>query len=120
MSDVSPPNGYALTGKGQGGAAGFAHGRAQAHLLAGNGGTRVKYDIDATVGGKLAQLDSRLIDASARKIADDFFDRLATRLAGAEPVANRQESTRGGLRPWIWVPLLIVLVMFILYVFRDL
>lgn len=120
ISDVSPPNGYALTGKGQGGAAGFAHGRAQVRLLAGNGGTKVKYDIDATVGGKLAQLGSRLIDAAARKIADDFFDRLATRLAGTEPVASRKEPTRDGLRPWIWVPLLIALVMSILYVFTKL
>lgn len=119
-SDVSPPHGYTLTGKGQGGAAGFVDGRAQVRLLADNGGTRVRYDIDATIGGKLAQLGSRLIDAAASKIADDFFDRLATRLAGAEPVANRQEPTRGGLHPWIWVPLLIALVMLILYVFKNL
>jgi hypothetical protein len=120
MSDVRPPNGYTLTGKGQGGAAGFANGRAQVRLLASDGGTRLKYDIDATIGGKLAQLGSRLIDAAARKIADDFFGRLATRLAQVEPVANPHQPRCSGLHPLIWVPLLIALVMFILYVFNNL
>jgi uncharacterized protein len=120
MTDVSPPNGYTLTGKGQGGAAGFANGRAQVRLLAGDGGTTLKYHIDATIGGKLAQLGSRLIDAAARKIADDFFERLATRLARAEPAVNAEQSRRTGLHPLIWVPLLIALVMFILYVFNKL
>ena len=80
----------------------------------------MKYDIDATIGGKLAQLGSRLIDAAARKIADDFFDRLATRLAHVEPVANPDQPRRSGLHPLIWVPVLIALVMFILYVFNKL
>jgi uncharacterized protein len=120
MSDISPPNGYTLTGKGHGGAAGFANGRAHVQLLGADDGTRLKYDIDATIGGKLAQLGSRLIDAAARKIADDFFDRLATRLARAEPVDNADQRRRSGLHSLIWVPLLIALVMFILYVFNNL
>ena len=82
LSERDPPNGYRLTGEGQGGAAGFASGSALVRLLpADGGGTRLRYDIDATVGGKLAQIGSRLIDAAAHKFADEFFERFAAQVA---------------------------------------
>jgi uncharacterized protein len=120
VSDIDPPNGYTLNGKGQGGAAGFANGRAQVRLLAEDSGTTLKYEVDATVGGKLAQVGSRLIDATTRKLADDFFERLAARLAPAQPAATADEPERSGLRPLIWVPLLIAFVLLILYIFNKL
>ena len=73
LSDVNPPNGYAMTFEGQGGVAGFAKGGATVSLSPDATGTRLAYTAKATVGGKLAQIGSRLIDGAARKIADQFF-----------------------------------------------
>jgi carbon monoxide dehydrogenase subunit G len=75
LSDLDPPNGYTLTGEGSGGAAGFAKGRAVVCLVEEGQGTRLAYTVKADVGGKLAQIGSRLIESSAKKMADDFFDR---------------------------------------------
>jgi hypothetical protein len=72
---------------------------------------------DASIGNKLAQLGSRFIDAAAGQIANDFVDRLATRLR-ERPVNNADQRRRSGLHPLIWVPLLIALVVLILYVFN--
>ncbi|HVY98988.1 MAG TPA: carbon monoxide dehydrogenase subunit G [Dongiaceae bacterium] len=78
LSDLDPPNGYTITGEGQGGAAGFAKGGAKVHLEdAAAGGTLLKYEVHAQIGGKLAQIGSRLIDGAARKMADDFFSAFA-------------------------------------------
>ena len=123
-SDIDPPNGYTLEGEGQGGAAGFAAGRAKVRLLAVDDDTILKYEVDVTVGGKLAQLGSRLIDATARKLADEFFDQFAARFEPPSEPGDRAElpgaPSRGGLRPLIWVPLLIAVVTLILYVFSSL
>ena len=73
LSDVQPPNSYAIAFEGQGGAAGFAKGGAQVSLAAEGEATRLSYAAKANVGGKLAQIGSRLVDAAARKVADDFF-----------------------------------------------
>ncbi len=74
LSDIQPPESYAITFEGQGGAAGFAKGGAKVRLVAENPGTtRLAYEAKASVGGKLAQIGSRLVDAAARKVADDFF-----------------------------------------------
>jgi carbon monoxide dehydrogenase subunit G len=73
LSDLDPPNGYTIRGEGRGGAAGFAKGGATVRLSDAPGGTRLGYTVDASVGGKLAQLGSRLIDATAKKLADEFF-----------------------------------------------
>ena len=83
LSDVVPPSSYRMAFDGQGGAAGFARGEAKVALVAENGGTRIDYSATAQVGGKLAQIGSRLVDAVAAKVADDFFARFAERL-GAE------------------------------------
>ena len=76
LSDMVAPESLTLTGEGKGGAAGFAKGAARVRLEAGEDGTTVlSYEVEAKVGGKLAQLGSRIIDGFARKMADQFFTR---------------------------------------------
>ncbi len=86
LSDIKPPNSYSIAFEGQGGPAGFAKGGAQVKLSPQNGGTKLAYDVKASVGGKLAQIGSRLVDAAAKKVADDFFRNFTLRLSpeGAE------------------------------------
>lgn len=73
LSDLDPPNGYKISGEGEGGVAGFAKGSARVDLRESNGGTLVGYRVDAQIGGKLAQLGQRLINGTAKKLADEFF-----------------------------------------------
>jgi uncharacterized protein len=87
MTDVVAPTSYTLSFEGQGGAAGFAKGEARVALADNKPGTRIDYQVKAQVGGKLAQIGSRLIDGAAAKVADDFFARFAERLGGAPPAA---------------------------------
>lgn len=88
LSDVVPRESYTISGEGKGGVAGFAKGAAQVRLAdAGDGGTELSYDVDAKVGGKLAQLGSRLIDGFARKMADQFFERFQARVEDGAPEA---------------------------------
>jgi uncharacterized protein len=88
LSDLNPPASYRISGKGQGGAAGFASGGANVHLEPKGGGTLLTYDVDATVGGKIAQLGARLIDATAASLANQFFDRFAAEMAPAAAAAT--------------------------------
>jgi len=73
LSDLDPPAGYTISGEGTGGVAGFAKGGAKVTLEEEGGETVLRYGVEAQVGGKLAQIGSRLIDATARKLADQFF-----------------------------------------------
>lgn len=76
LSELDPPNGYKISGEGKGGPAGFAKGGAEVKLAdAENGGTTLSYVVDAQVGGKLAQIGSRLIDSTAKKMAGQFFEK---------------------------------------------
>jgi carbon monoxide dehydrogenase subunit G len=85
LTDIDAPNGYRIAGEGQGGVAGFAKGGAKVRLEdAEEGGTRLSYDVEATVGGKLAQLGGRLINGVAKKYADEFFTNFAKALAPGE------------------------------------
>jgi carbon monoxide dehydrogenase subunit G len=77
LSDIDPPNGYKITGEGEGGVAGFAKGNAVVGLTDKDGGTLLSYNVDAQIGGKLAQLGQRLINSAAKKTADDFFAKFA-------------------------------------------
>lgn len=78
LTDLDPPNGYKISGQGEGGVAGFAKGGARVALSeAPGGGTILAYDVEANVGGKLAQLGGRLIDGVAKKNADSFFAKFA-------------------------------------------
>ncbi|QEL22855.1 carbon monoxide dehydrogenase subunit G [Bosea sp. F3-2] len=81
LSDLDPPNGYRITGEGQGGVAGFAKGSAEVGLVADGDATILRYSVSAQIGGKLSQLGGRLIDATARKMSDAFFKRFAEEIA---------------------------------------
>jgi carbon monoxide dehydrogenase subunit G len=84
LSDIVAPKSYTINFNGQGGAAGFANGQAQVELSPAGGGTRIDYKAKAQVGGKLAQIGSRLVDGAAAKVADDFFGRFVERLGGTK------------------------------------
>jgi carbon monoxide dehydrogenase subunit G len=77
LSDLDPPNGYRILGEGEGGVAGFAKGGAIVVLAESDGGTLLTYNVEAQIGGKLAQLGQRLINGSAKKLADEFFANFA-------------------------------------------
>lgn len=83
LSDIVAPTSYTIRFEGQSGAAGFANGEAQVTLANEGDGTRIDYIAKAQVGGKLAQIGSRLVDGAAAKVADDFFSRFVERLGGA-------------------------------------
>jgi carbon monoxide dehydrogenase subunit G len=88
LDDLDPPNGYSINGEGQGGVAGFAKGGARVALADDGAGTLLSYDVKAQVGGKIAQLGARLIDASAKQMADAFFDRFSAQV-GTPPVVQQ-------------------------------
>ena len=123
LTDIDPPNGYTISGQGQGGAAGFAKGGAKVSLAEDGGETVLSYTVDATVGGKLAQIGSRLIDATAKKMADDFFTRFVTAVAG--PVAGEPAGAAPaaepakGLPAYVWVGGVIAIVLIMLLVFAN-
>ena len=85
MKDLEPPHSYRIEGTGEGGIAGFATGGANVNLEAVPEGTRLSYDLDAQMGGKLAMLGSRLIDSTARSIAGQFFEKFAKVAAAMKP-----------------------------------
>jgi uncharacterized protein len=80
LSDLDPPRGYKITGEGEGGVAGFAKGGATVTLDDRDGGTLLTYNVEAQIGGKLAQLGQRLILGSAKKLADEFFSNFAKQM----------------------------------------
>ncbi|MGK9167118.1 carbon monoxide dehydrogenase subunit G [Inquilinus limosus] len=81
LSNLNPPESYTISGEGKGGAAGFAKGGADVKLVEDGDGTLLQYAVKANIGGKLAQLGARLIDSTAKKMADDFFARFAAEMA---------------------------------------
>jgi hypothetical protein len=84
LTDIDAPNSYRISGQGDGGIAGFAKGGANVKLTdADGGGTRLAYEVDAQIGGRIAQLGGRLIDSTAKKLADEFFANFAKALGGA-------------------------------------
>jgi carbon monoxide dehydrogenase subunit G len=123
LSDLDPPNGYTISGEGQGGVAGFGKGKAAVKLIDKDGGTLLTYTAEAQVGGKLAQLGARLIDSTAKKLADEFFSRFALAVAPPAAAAAGMATTApaaasgGGTRlsPAIWIPALVIVVAAILY-----
>jgi uncharacterized protein len=84
LADPDPPNGYTLHLEGNGGIAGSVKGSAKVRLREAAGGTLIAYEVDAQVGGRMAQLGGPVIDATAKQLAGKFFDRFAATLAGAE------------------------------------
>jgi uncharacterized protein len=85
LSDLEPPNSYRITGEGTGGVAGFAKGGATVKLTSESPDVTVlQYDVDAQIGGKLAQLGGRLIDSTAKKLAGEFFSAFGNAVAAAQ------------------------------------
>ncbi len=82
LTDMNPPNSYRISGEGDGGVAGFAKGGASVSLSDKDGGTLLTYNVEAQIGGKLAQLGQRLVNGAAKKLADDFFVRFANAVKG--------------------------------------
>jgi hypothetical protein len=144
LSDLDPPNGYKISGEGQGGAAGFAKGSAEVHLEPEGDGTLLRYVVHAAIGGKLAQIGARLIDGAANKMAGEFFSSFASNVVGAAPapaVASPEAGAAApadavaaaipvapplpvdgaapsrGLPPWVWVGGLIVIAIVLLLYF---
>ena len=134
LSDIDPPNGYTISGEGSGGAAGFAKGAAKVALADDDDGTKLIYTVDATVGGKLAQIGSRLIDSTAKKMANDFFEKFAQLVgddktavmaakiqptekgSGPSPAVESQTipvqaKNQGGISPTIWVTGTIIILL---------
>jgi hypothetical protein len=147
LTDMNPPESYKISGEGQGGVAGFAKGGATVNLTEDGGETVLKYAATAAVGGKLAQIGSRLIDSTAKKMADQFFSKFAQEVgdgaaaaAAAEkppeektfaaqkaevttetPVTSQEMPSappKGGIGTAVWVGGLIAVVVVILLVFN--
>jgi carbon monoxide dehydrogenase subunit G len=131
LSDLDPPNSYRISGEGKGGAAGFAKGGANVKLEADGDATILKYEVNATVGGKLAQLGARLIDGTAKKMAGEFFTKFAEVVesdnppsagaaAGAPPAATTAATpapaaapadVKQGVSIWVWVGGVVIAVV---------
>ena len=92
LSDIDPPNGYRISGEGQGGVAGFAKGGAVVRLTQDGADTVLTYDVDAQVGGKIAQVGARLIQGTAKKLADQFFGKFAESVGAPPPAASPEAS----------------------------
>lgn len=126
LSDLDPPTSYKISGEGQGGAAGFAKGAAQVRLEDDGGATVLRYTVHATVGGKLAQIGARLVDGTARKMADEFFGKFTQVVGPAEVVAEAPAAAapspaaaepEPGLSPLLWIPGVLAIVAILLLVF---
>ncbi len=104
LSDMVPGENLTITGEGKGGAAGFAKGGAEVTLTPSDTGTLLSYDVEAKVGGKLAQLGSRIIDGFAKKMADQFFTNLQDALAPEPPEgeAEAPDADAGDAKPKGW------------------
>ncbi|HIF58705.1 MAG TPA: carbon monoxide dehydrogenase [Rhodospirillales bacterium] len=132
LSDLDPPNGYKISGEGQGGVAGFAKGGATVKLTEDGADTVLSYSANAEVGGKLASVGSRLVEGVAKKQADDFFGKFSEIVGGdqgedsdltltneTKSVEVNAESEKRGLSPAVWGGGLIVVVAILLYIFAG-
>ena len=129
LSDLDPPNGYTISGEGKGGPAGFAKGGAKVRLEADGAATILHYEVNAHVGGKLAQIGSRLIDATAKKMAGEFFANFAEVVVAQAGGGTAPEDapmpaaapvdgvTAPGVRPLYWVLGLVAVVAILLAIY---
>ncbi len=122
MTDVKPPNSYTINFDGQGGVAGFGKGSADVQLASEAGGTRLSYVARAQVGGKMAQVGSRLIDAAAGKIAEDFFAAFEAKVAPPPAEGAVAEAApapaAGGSKTVVWIVAAVVIVAAIYFLTR--
>ena len=95
LSDIVEGKSLRISGEGKGGPAGFAKGGANVTLTPTEDGTRLSYEVEANVGGKLAQLGSRIIDGFAKKMADDFFTRFQDAVEGPEEAEEPEQAADG-------------------------
>lgn len=121
LSDLNPPESYTIAGEGKGGAAGFAKGAAKVHLSEDGGDTLLRYEVKADVGGKLAQLGSRLVDGAARHYARDFFtafkgrvEKPAEAVLELEPAAAAP-APAADRRLWIVLAAAVVIALIVAY-----
>ncbi len=98
LTEIVEAESYTISGEGKGGAAGFAKGGAKVKLADVEGGTELSYEVEARVGGKLAQIGSRLVDGFAKKMADKFFANFQTALEGPEESDAPEEKKKGWLK----------------------
>ena len=114
LADLDPPSAYTLHASVKGGAAGFAKGTARVVLEDDAGTTLLRYQVDGNVGGKLAQVGSRLIDGAARKMADDFFGKFSAVVAPIQIVAPPAVAAVGyepSRQHIIWIIAFVVLIL---------
>ena len=116
LSNLHPLDRYTISGEAKGGPAGFARGEAQVTLTPDGDSTLLSYTVNATVGGKLAQIGSRLIDAAARKMAAQFFGAFVEAVDGTAPSETPPVSQ---IAPIIWVTTLIVSVVLVMLYFST-
>jgi hypothetical protein len=117
LSDLNPPHSYAIAFEGSGGAAGFGKGGARVNLAPEGTGTKLAYTANAQVGGKLAQVGSRLIDGVAKKMADDFFKTFVARIAppaAVAPAIPAPEPKEPAFNP-MWIVAAIILAQLVLF-----
>ncbi|MGC8531923.1 MAG: SRPBCC family protein [Acidiphilium sp.] len=142
LSDIDAPKSYKITGEGQGGGAGFGKGSADVHLTETEGGTTLTYQVNAQVGGKMAQVGSRLIDSVAKSLAETFFTRFSERVAPKPPVVTDSHAAGhaashddhghdpnapdpsnpkvAGLPIGIWIPMVISIAVIAIVLWRFL
>lgn len=100
LSDIDPPNGYTISGEGDGGVAGKAKGGATVRLESdGEAATILHYDVKSQIAGKIAQLGSRLIDATAKKLAGEFFDSFG-KVVAPPPEGAAEPEKKGWFKRW--------------------
>ena len=148
LQDLDPPNGYTISGKGSGGVAGNARGSAKVKLEPDGTGTKLSYDVDAQVTGKLAQLGSRLIDSTAKMLAGQFFNKfeqLVSKPAEAAPAAavaavaaaaatttaaatgahsapapsGAQQGSSKGIPAWVWAVVISACIVLFSFYFKK-
>ena len=129
LSNLNPPTSYRLTGSGKAGPAGFASGFADVSLLPKDGGTELSYKVESTVGGRMAQLGARLIDATAAQLAGEFFDKFAAEVAPAPVSLDGSAGTAAtgrasvaakatGTPVWLWAVIVIAVLAALIYAFQ--
>lgn len=100
LENLNPPASYTLVGESKAGAAGFGRGSADVSLIEQDGGTLLRYAADFKVGGKLAQVGSRLVLGATRKTADDFFGQFSRELDPGAVRVDEEEEAAPAASPW--------------------
>jgi uncharacterized protein len=137
LTNLNPPESYRLTGSGKAGPAGFASGFADVMLVPKDGGTELSYKVESTVGGRMAQLGARLIDAAAASLAGEFFDKFAAEVApaapltadgtngagpsrGTAPATNAMSKPGAAMPSWVWWIVVAAILAALYYFFQSL